>query len=272
MEGRELPDWAIRLREERTRRLWSQKGMAVRLRDAADKETRRSLPPAESIQRYVRSYESGQHAPGDLYAELYSRAFGLAREVLFGSSRPAAAAVFPSEHDATSLSAWILASNTSDEAVGHIDEARATLAEAHTRLPPGPVLADVYALHRQIQALLHSGRQHPRQTRELFRIDADLLAHASLLLDDIHHEATAQAHGKTALLCAEEARVEPCLRLQRSGQDRPMARCPPWPAGRGTALPAVGGPGPPRLGVQCEVISGAGPARLPGGQRLSPAR
>lgn len=211
MEGRESPDWAIRLREERTRRLWSQKGMAVRLRDAADEQTRRSLPPVESIQRYVRSYESGQHAPGDLYAELYSRVFGLTREMLFGSSRPSSAAMFPSEHDAASLSAWIKVSNTSDEAVGHIDEARAALAEAHTRLPPGPVLADVYALHRQVQALLHGGRQHPRQTRELFRIDADLLAHASLLLDDIDHEATAQAHGKTALLCAEEAGSSPAF-------------------------------------------------------------
>jgi len=185
--------------------------MAARLRDAADELTRRSLPPVESIQRYVRSYESGQHSPGDLYAELYCRAFGLTHEVLFGSSGHAAASEFPSEHDAASLSAWIMASNTSDDAVGRIDEARAALAEAHTRLPPGPVLADVYALHRQVQALLHSGRQRSRQSRELFRIDADLLAHASLLLDDIHEDATARAHGRAAFLCAEEAESSPAF-------------------------------------------------------------
>src|SRR5215471_2304230 len=34
MAGKELPTWAIRLREERIRRLWSQKLTAVRLRDA----------------------------------------------------------------------------------------------------------------------------------------------------------------------------------------------------------------------------------------------
>jgi hypothetical protein len=213
MEGKELPAWSVRLREERTRRLWSQKGMATRLRDAADEQARRSLPPVESIQRYVRSYESGQYLPGELYAELYCRAFGLTREALFGSSGHTGASAFPSEHDATSLTAWIMASNTSDEAIGRIDEARAALAEAHTRLPPGPVLADVYVLHRQVQALLHSGRQRSRQTRELFRVDADLLAHASLLLDDIHYDATARAHGKAAFLCAEEAASSPAFAL-----------------------------------------------------------
>ena len=103
-------------------------------------------------------------------------------------------------HDAA-----ITTSNTTDEAISRIDEGRAALAEAHTRQPPGRVLADVFQLHGQVQALLHNGRQRSRQTRELFRIEADLLAHASLLLDDIHHDATAKAHGQAAALCAEEA-------------------------------------------------------------------
>ena len=169
MEGRDLPAWRSGCARSGLGGCGAEKGMAARLRDSADAHTRHSLPPAESIQRYVRSYESGQHAPGDLYAELYCRAFGLTREALFGSSRHSGVSPSPSEHDATSLSAWIVTSNTSDEAVTHIDEDRAALAEAHTRLPPGPVLADVYALHRQVQALLRSGRQHLRQTRELFR-------------------------------------------------------------------------------------------------------
>jgi hypothetical protein len=51
MTDRELPPWAVRLRQERVRRLWSQKTTAVRLRDAADEQTRASLPAVESIQR-----------------------------------------------------------------------------------------------------------------------------------------------------------------------------------------------------------------------------
>ena len=81
-----LPLWAVRIRDERTRRLWSQKATAVRLRDAADEHTRARLPSVENIKRRVRDHESGGHHPGDLYIELYCRAFGLTREALFGRS------------------------------------------------------------------------------------------------------------------------------------------------------------------------------------------
>ena len=217
MAGNELPPWAIRLRQQRVSRLWSQKETAVRLRSAADSQARATLPDVESIQRYVRAYEAGRHFPGDLYEELYCRAFGLTREALFGPALTAGPdgssheSAIPTEQDAASLTAWIAASNTTDDAIENLDEARAALAESHTRLPPGPVLADVSRIHRQVQALLHSGRQHPRQTRELFRIDAAVLAHASLLLDDIRSDASARAHGTVAALCAEEAGCSPAL-------------------------------------------------------------
>jgi hypothetical protein len=208
----ELPLWAIRIREERLKRLWSQKLTAVHLRDAADEHTRAQLPSIENIKRRVRGHESGQHHPIDLYVELYCRAFGLTREALLGTSsaaRVTTEASFPTEHDAVGLMTWINASNTADEAVNHIDQQHSALAEAHSSLPPGCVLADVFALHQQIQSLLHSGRQRSRQTRELFRIDSDLLAHSSLLLDDIHDTAAAKAHGAAAALCAEEAGHSP---------------------------------------------------------------
>jgi hypothetical protein len=217
MAGNELPLWAVRLRRERTARLWSQKVTAVRLRDAADGHTRAALPDVDSIQRYIRGWEAGRHFPGDLYAELYCRVFGLTRDALFGPppvrmlGEQRNETAIPTAEDAASLTAWIAATNTSDEAISHFDDARASLAEAHTRLPPGPVLADVSRVHRQVQALLHGGRQRSRQARELFRIDADLLAHASLLLNDIRHDAAARAHGTVAALCAEEAGCSPAL-------------------------------------------------------------
>ena len=68
MAGAELPAWAIRLRQERVRRLWSQKDTAIRLRNAADEKTRAVLPGVESLRRYVRGYEAAQHLPGDLSA------------------------------------------------------------------------------------------------------------------------------------------------------------------------------------------------------------
>jgi hypothetical protein len=87
------------------------------------------------------------------------------------------------------------------------------LAEAHTRLPPGEVLTGVLELHGQAQAVLQGGRQRFAQTRELLRVEADLLAHASLLLDDINRPATAAVHAQTAMLCAEEAGANPALAL-----------------------------------------------------------
>jgi hypothetical protein len=98
----ELPLWAARIREERAKRLWSQKLTAVRLRDAADEYTRARLPSIENIKRRVRGHESGQNHPGDLYIELYCRAFGLTREALFGSSpapRQGGERLFPTGQD-----------------------------------------------------------------------------------------------------------------------------------------------------------------------------
>lgn len=212
----ELPTWACRVREERVRRLWSQKVMAVRLREAADEYTRARLPAAENIARRVRGYEAGDHFPGQLYAELYCRAFGLTRDVLFGPQARHGGqghALSESETGLSGLATWITVSNVTDEAIRDMEQRRTALAEAHTRLAPGRVLADVLDLHRQVQSLLQGGRQRSWQARELFRIDAGLLAHASLLHDDIDRAGTATAHAGTAILCAEEAGCSPALAL-----------------------------------------------------------
>jgi hypothetical protein len=129
MTGQGLPAWAARLREERLRRLWIQKTTAVRLRDAADEHTRARLPSVENIQRLVRGHESGKHVPGDVYAELYCRAFGLSRESLFGvAGGRADGALLAAEHDAPGLMTWLMASNTTDDAICRMDEVRAAPA------------------------------------------------------------------------------------------------------------------------------------------------
>jgi hypothetical protein len=210
MTDRELPSWAVRLRQERVRRLWSQKITAVHLRDAADEQTRAALPPLDSIQRYVRAYEAGQHAPGDLYAELYCRAFGLTRSALFDAAADPLHSGSDDRSslvadDARSLTAWLTATNVSDDAVDDLSRAVSALAEAHSGRPPERLLTEVFAVHQRVQALLRSGKQRLYQTRELYRLDADLLAHASLLMGDLHRNAAAAANGATAQLCAREA-------------------------------------------------------------------
>jgi hypothetical protein len=186
MTDKGSPGWAIRLREERIRRLWSQKVAAVRLRDAADEETRAVLPAVESIQRYVRDYEAGKHFPGDLYAELYCRAFGLTYGILFGTPPGTRTRVthpdrLPAKDDARSLASWITATNISDNAIDDIAQAISALSEAHTQRAPAGLLTDVVRIHQQVHGLLRGGKQRLRQARALYRLDADLLAHASLL-------------------------------------------------------------------------------------------
>ncbi len=60
-------------------------------------------------------------------------------------------------------------------------------------------------LHGQTQALLRSGKQRLRQTRELIRIDGDLLAHASVLLGDLGQDRAARNYGKAAVIGMQEA-------------------------------------------------------------------
>jgi 2'-5' RNA ligase len=209
----ELPAWAIRLRDERKNRLWSQKTMAIRLIRAADVGTRRSLPSVESVQRYVRGYEAGDHRPGDLYAELYCRAFGLSPTALFGDLEAGVSDSpnTPTVEDALTLTAWITATNASPDALGHLLKATSQLAQDHMRTPAGQLLTDVVRLHDQVQTLLRSGKQRLRETRELFRVDAELLAHASMILGDLNQDRVAEAFGQAALLAAQEAAVDEAL-------------------------------------------------------------
>jgi transcriptional regulator with XRE-family HTH domain len=163
----------------------------------------------QSSHLHITGYEAGAHLPGDQYAEPYSRALGIPPAVPFGAGGeqdglPLAAA-------ADGLISWITSSNTTDEAIERIGQSALNLAGAHASQPPRTVLNDVMQAHRQVQALLHSGRQRLRQTRDLLRIDADLLAHASLLLDDLHHGTSAGAHGRAALQLAEEAGASQAL-------------------------------------------------------------
>ncbi len=213
-----LPSCAVRLREERIKRLWSQKVMAVRLRAAADEQIRAALPAVDSLQRYVRDYEAGRHVPGDLYAELYCRAFGLTHSVLFGvpngrSANSVRLDFVPTEHDAWSLTDWIAITNVSDDAIGQIAETAFTLRETHTRRQPLLLLTDVVRMHQQIERLLRSGKQRLRQTRDLYRIDADLLAHAALLLGDLSFGPRASAYGAAAVVYAKESEASPAVAL-----------------------------------------------------------
>jgi hypothetical protein len=127
----------------------------------------------------------------------------------------------PVSDGVASLTAWITSSNTSDQAIEHIERATVTLADLHTQVSARRVLADVLRLHRKTQALLRSGRQRLRQTRELIRIDSDLLAHASVLLGDLGQDQAARTYGQAALIGMQEAetsQAKACYALAKTAR------------------------------------------------------
>jgi hypothetical protein len=123
--------------------------------------------------------------------------------------------------DVASLTAWITSTNTSDEAIEHIEQATVVLADMHTQVTARRVLADVLQLHRKTQTLLRSGKQRLRQTRDLIRIDSDFLAYASVLLGDLGQDQTAHHYGSAALLGMQEAETSPakaCYALAKTAR------------------------------------------------------
>ncbi len=208
----ELPVWATRLREERKRRLWSQKTVAIHLRDAADDETRSYLPAVESIQRYVRWHEAAEHRPSDLYAELYCRVYGLSEQALFGTSKlPDDGRSRPTTSEADDLVAWLISTNTADVAISELERAVVEFAETHADVPPWELLQGLHQLHHHTQSLLKDGKQRLKQTRQLLEADSKILAHLAFLLGDLNFDPEASKYGSAALLLAQEAESDETL-------------------------------------------------------------
>ncbi|MQA16162.1 MAG: hypothetical protein GEV09_19045 [Pseudonocardiaceae bacterium] len=107
--------------------------------------------------------------------------------------------------DVAGLTTWITATDTSDNSIDRLASAAASLAEIHTQSPPQQVLGEVMRLHQETHNRLRTDAQRLRQTRELFRIDSELLAHACLLFGDLGDNEKADSYGQAALLCAQES-------------------------------------------------------------------
>jgi hypothetical protein len=138
-----------------------------------------------------------------------------------GQAPPPASSRLPVPDDVAGMTAWITASNTSDQAIEHIEQATVGLADQHTQLTARRVLTDVLQLHHKTHALLRSGKQRLRQTRELIRIDSGLLAHASVLLGDLGQDQAARNYGKTALIGmheAETSQAKACYALAKTAR------------------------------------------------------
>ncbi len=157
----------------------------------------------------IKEWEAGKHGVSDFYKPFFAAIFEIDEYTLFAPeySHPKAANHANVTHidDIHQTIAWISGSNTSDDAIEQTARASIYLTKVHTEIPAKKVLAEVLGLHRQTQELLRSGKQRFRQTRELLRIESDLLAHACLLLGDLGQDQKAADYGSAALIFAQEA-------------------------------------------------------------------
>lgn len=107
--------------------------------------------------------------------------------------------------DAKSVLEWVESTNTDDDFLSYFDKTIKDIAKEHASSPPTILLTKVQQLHGMIQILLRNGKQRHRQTRELFRLDADLLAHMCQLLGDVHRDEEASAYADVSVALADEA-------------------------------------------------------------------
>ncbi|GGQ05930.1 hypothetical protein BKA00_003387 [Actinomadura coerulea] len=107
--------------------------------------------------------------------------------------------------DLSRLTRWLTTSDTADETIESLARSTTSLASAHTQVPAKSLLSQVLRLHRRTQDLLESSRPRPRHTRELLRIDADLLAHAAVIFGDVNLDHHAEQYAAAALMLAREA-------------------------------------------------------------------
>lgn len=190
------------LREWRRTRGWDVPKTARELRRVA------SEPVAvhDALVRMIRSWERGDHELSERYELLYRRLGLEAAGPRAGEPEPDHAA-----DDASSVTTWVAATNTTDDAIDEIDRAAAYLAEVHAQVPAPKVLSEVLALNRDVHALLSSGRQRLRQTRRLLQIHSRLMAHACVLLGDLGRSEAARQYGTAALLLAQEAEADEAI-------------------------------------------------------------
>ena len=153
-------------------------------------------------------WEHGDHELSERYELLYRR-LGL-ESTQAPASREAGRDHAPDD-DAQDVTAWVAASNTTDDAIEEMDRAATYLAEVHAQIPARKVLGEILALNRDVHTLLRSGRQRLRQTRRLLQIHSRLMAHACVLLGDLGRAQAAREYGAAALLLAQEAEADEAI-------------------------------------------------------------
>lgn len=191
------------LREWRRSRGWDVPETARQLRAAADEP----VAAHDGLVRMIRAWERGDHELSERYELLYRRlGYGVPA---VGGPEGAALAEAPGVLDELAVHAvefgrWAEMANAGSGTVAQLDDAIHRLAREYLTSPPGPLLRRAGDITRQVFALLRE-HQRLRHTRDLYITGAKCCAFLAWAAGDLGQLAVAAAHGRTALILAEEA-------------------------------------------------------------------
>jgi hypothetical protein len=190
------------LREWRRSCGWDVPETARQLRAAAGEP----VAAHDGLVRMIRAWERGDHELSERYELLY-RCLGYGAPAVAGpGDRPAEATGLLDElaAHAVEFGRWAETANAGSGTVSQLDEAIHRLAREYLTSPPGPLLRRAGEITRHVFALLQE-HQRLRHTRDLYVTGAKCCAFLSWAAGDLGELAAAAAHGRTALILAEEA-------------------------------------------------------------------
>jgi transcriptional regulator with XRE-family HTH domain len=190
---------------------WDVPEMARRLRQAAGDG---HVPVHNALVRMIRRWERGSLRT-ERYELLYAAAFDVALGQLpigpdgsgVGSAESARGGIFVLEEmaaGAVELGRLAEVTNVGSGTIGQLDAGLARIAREYPAAPPAPLVHRAAAIRGQIQVML-GGHQRLEQTRDLYLIGAKACAFLAWALSDLGHQRAAAAHGRTALILADEA-------------------------------------------------------------------
>ena len=174
---------------------------------------------------YVSSLRSGNKRPSPRIAERLDNILGghgqlaalASDEAEIGGLRPGMLDELAGQ--AVEFGQWTEATNVGPGTIEQLDEAIQEIARDYLIRPPEPLVVRAAEVSRRVFALLQ-GHQRLRHRRDLYVVGAKACAFLAWAVGDLRQLSVAAAHGRTALILAEEAdhagaRAWPAVRCRK---------------------------------------------------------
>ena len=160
---------------------------------------------------HISNLRNGKKQPSPTIAERLDHLLGADGELCRAARSPAAtrepadsrALLNELAGQAIELGRWVETSNVGDGTIGQLDDMLDRISRDYLRMPPEPLVSRAAEIARQVGFLLRE-RQRLRHARDLYVIGSKAYAFLSWVAGDLGQLAAAAAHGRAALILADE--------------------------------------------------------------------